>query len=101
MSPGTGRMRAVEVDIDTPLVRRLIATQFPRWAELTIRPVEVGGVDNRTFHLGESMAVRLPSAVRYSQQVEKEHRWLPKLASLLPLPIPTPLAEGAPAYGYP
>lgn len=47
------------------------------------------------------MTVRLPSAARYALQVEKEHRWLPKLAPLLPLPIPVPLAKGVPADGYP
>jgi aminoglycoside phosphotransferase (APT) family kinase protein len=33
--------------------------------------------------------------------VEKEHRWLPKLASLLPVTISAPLAKGEPAHGYP
>jgi aminoglycoside phosphotransferase (APT) family kinase protein len=47
------------------------------------------------------MTVRLPSAAQYALQVEKEHRWLPKLAPLLPLPIPVPLAKGAPSDGYP
>ena len=45
--------------------------------------------------------MRLPSAAAYSLQVEKEHRWLPGLAPLLPLPIPVPLAMGVPADGYP
>jgi len=86
--------------IDVSLVSRLVATQFPHWADLPIRPVKFGGHDNRTFHLGEHMTVRLPSAAKYAQQVEKEHRWLPKLASFLPLPIPVPLAMGIPADGY-
>lgn len=47
------------------------------------------------------MLVRMPSAVDYALQVEKEHRWLPELAPLLPLPIPVPLAMGMPASGYP
>ncbi|WP_245429831.1 aminoglycoside phosphotransferase family protein [Mesorhizobium sp. WSM3859] len=64
-------------------------------------PVAFGGWDNRTFHLGDEMAVRLPSAAPYALQVEKEQRWLPKLAPLLPLPIPTPLAMGEPAEFYP
>ena len=97
----TGNLRPDGVNIDAALVRRLIATQFPRWADLPVRPVEVGGWDNRTFHLGEHMTVRLPSAARYALQVEKEQRWLPKLAPLLPLPIPVSLAKGAPAEGYP
>jgi aminoglycoside phosphotransferase (APT) family kinase protein len=89
------------VSIDVPLVRRLVGAQFPRWSDLPIRPVEVGGWDNRTFHLGEHMMVRLPSAESYVAQVEKEHRWLPELAPHLPLPIPVPLAKGRPGSGYP
>ncbi|MFD1987817.1 aminoglycoside phosphotransferase family protein [Mesorhizobium newzealandense] len=88
-------------NIDTVLVSRLIATQFPRWKDLAVRPVVSGGWDNRTFHLGDEMTVRLPSAAAYSLQVEKEHRWLPRLAPLLPLSIPVPLAMGVPAENYP
>ncbi|ESY12243.1 aminoglycoside phosphotransferase family protein [Mesorhizobium sp. C386A] len=87
--------------IDTDLVRRLIAAQFPQWRHLPVRPVAFGGWDNRTFHLGNDMTVRLPSAAPYSLQVEKEHRWLPRLAPLLPLPIPDPLAMGEPGEDYP
>jgi aminoglycoside phosphotransferase (APT) family kinase protein len=79
----------------------MVNAQFPQWAGLAIRPIASGGWDNRTFHLGKDMSVRLPSAAAYAAQVEKEHRWLPRLAPLLPLPIPVPLAMGAPAYGYP
>lgn len=96
-----GSLRPDEAHIDAALVRRLIAAQFPRWANLPVEPVEAGGWDNRTFHLGGHMTVRLPSAAAYAPQVEKEHRWLPKLAPLLPLPIPVPLAKGYPADGYP
>lgn len=88
-------------NIDTPLVRRLIASQFPQWADLQVKPVEVGGWDNRSFHLGDHMLVRLPSAACYSVQVENEQFWLPKLAPHLPIPIPTPIAMGKPGEGYP
>lgn len=87
--------------IDAALVHCLVATHFPQWAQLPITPVAVSGWDNRTFHLGDAMTVRLPSAARYAAQVEKEQRWLPYLAPHLPLPIPQPLAQGAPACGYP
>lgn len=89
-----------KVDIDAALVRRLIAAQFPEW-ELPIDPAEADGWDNTTFRLGEDMSVRLPSDAAYEPQVEKEHRWLPRLAPFLPLPIPTPLAKGVPGEGYP
>ncbi len=88
-------------EIDAALVRTLVARQFAQWADLPVRAVAEGGWDNRTFHLGDAMSVRLPSAERYVAQVEKEHRWLPALASQLPLPIPAPLAIGRPDAGYP
>jgi aminoglycoside phosphotransferase (APT) family kinase protein len=46
--------------IDTALVRRLVATQFPQWKDLAVRPIELGGWGNRTFQLGDEMTVRLP-----------------------------------------
>jgi len=92
---------ADEVGINVSLVGRLVAAQFPQWADLPVEPVELDGWDNTTFRLGQDMSVRLPSAARYVPQVEKEHRWLPKLAPLLPLPIPVPLAKGLPGEGYP
>jgi len=83
------------------LVRRLVSGQFPRWADLPIRPVAEEGWDNRTFHLGSELSVRLPSAAPYALAVAKEHRWLPVLAPRLPLSIPVPVAKGEPAEGYP
>ncbi|GGO47433.1 aminoglycoside phosphotransferase [Streptomyces daqingensis] len=87
--------------IDAGLVRRLVAEQFPQWARLPVRSVRFDGHDNRTFHLGDSLTVRLPSAAGYAAQVEKEQRWLPVLAPQLPLPVPVPVAQGRPGAGYP
>lgn len=87
--------------IDEMLVHGLVSTQFPQWKDLAIRSVTHSGWDNRTFHLGKRMLVRMPSAEEYTLQVEKEQQWLPKLAPLLPLPIPIPLGLGEPTNGYP
>jgi aminoglycoside phosphotransferase (APT) family kinase protein len=100
MTPET-QSDAEDVVIDELLVRRLIANQFPRWANLPVRPVALSGWDNRSFHLGERMLVRIPSRARYAVQVEREHHWLPRLAPLLPLSIPAPLAMGEPEQGCP
>lgn len=89
------------MNIDTALVKLLISEQFPQWADLTLRPVATSGLDNRTFHLGESMSVRLPSQAHYASQVQKEQTWLPKLAPHLPLAVPEPIAMGSPSKGYP
>lgn len=98
---GVGTAPLDREDIDAELVERLIAAQFPQWVDLPIMPVRPGGWDNRTFRLGADMSVRLPSAAAYAAQVNKEQRWLPRLAPFLPLPIPVPLAMGRPAEGYP
>jgi aminoglycoside phosphotransferase (APT) family kinase protein len=88
-------------EIDEALAARLVAAQFPQWADLPVTPVEISGWDNRTFRLGDAMSVRLPSAGVYVAAVAKEHEWLPRLAPLLPRPVPEPLALGAPGLGYP
>lgn len=87
--------------INNALVSHLVATQFPQWKELLIQPVARSGWDNRTFHLGNEMLVRMPSDADYALQVEKEQKWLPILARQLSLPIPTPIALGKPAAEYP
>jgi aminoglycoside phosphotransferase (APT) family kinase protein len=89
------------IEVDEQLARRLVDRQFPHWAGLPIRPVELSGWDNRTFRLGDELSVRLPSGDGYRLQVEKEQRWLPVLAPQLPLPIPEPVARGEPGEGYP
>ncbi len=88
-------------DITPELVAGLLAEQFPQWADLPLRRVDVDGIDNTTFRLGETMSVRLPSSEWYNDQTEKEQRWLPVLAEQLPLPVPAPIAMGEPGYGYP
>ncbi len=92
---------AEKQEINTALAQHLITSQFPQWADLPIKPVKYGGWDNRTFHLGEHMSIRLPSAARYAEQVGKEQLWLPRLAPHLPLPIPKPVAMGSPSTEYP
>jgi aminoglycoside phosphotransferase (APT) family kinase protein len=89
------------LNIDAALVKKLIASQFPEWAAMPLRPVNPQGWDNRTFRLGDNLTVRLPSADRYAAQVEKEQRWLPVLSQYLPLAIPVPVGIGKPADEYP
>jgi len=93
--------KANDPAINVLLVKKLISGQYPGWAHLRIQPVKSGGTDNAIYRLGEDMAIRLPRVDWAVGQVEKEQQWLPKLAPLLPLPIPTPLAVGMPAEGYP
>lgn len=79
---------------------RLLAAQFPQWADLPIEPVPSAGTDNALYRLGHDMAVRLPRIHRAVKDLDKEHQWLPRLAPLLPVAIPEPLGQGEPAEGY-
>jgi aminoglycoside phosphotransferase (APT) family kinase protein len=88
-------------EITADVARRLVAEQFPQWADLAVRPVALNGWDNTTFRLGHELSVRLPSGAGYAAAVAKEQRWLPTLARQLPLPIPEPVAVGRPSDVYP
>lgn len=88
-------------EITADVAARLVAGQFPQWASLPVVPVAVNGWDNTTFRLGDELSLRLPSADGYTEQVGKEHRWLPVLAPRLPLPIPEPVAMGRPGEEFP
>jgi aminoglycoside phosphotransferase (APT) family kinase protein len=90
-----------KADITVELVSDLVADQFPGWAHLPVRPVDLDGWDNTTFRLGDAMSVRVPSADEYALQVDKEQRWLPVLAPQLPLPIPVPVGRGRPSAAFP
>jgi aminoglycoside phosphotransferase (APT) family kinase protein len=63
------------IKIDVDLVTELIKSQFPEWSNLGIKPVKKGGNDNRTFHLGKSMSVMLPSDKAYVPQVKNGYRF--------------------------
>lgn len=89
------------LSVDAATVSALVADQLPQWAHLPVAPVRTPGWDNLTFHLGDELLVRLPSAAEYALAVPKEHRWLPALAPHLPVQVPTPLALGRPGHGYP
>ena len=97
----TGKMHVDEVDTNVSLVVRLLITQFPQWANLPIEPVHSAGTGNALYRLGDDMVVRLPRIPSAVEQVNKEQKWLPRLAPLLPLNIPVPLAKGKPSEGYP
>lgn len=95
------KMHADELEIDARLVRRLLAMQFPEWAERPLEPVTPRGTDNRLFRLGDDLVVRLPCRPQTVKTLEKERAWLPKLAPHLPLEVPVPIAVGRPGEGYP
>ncbi len=95
------RMHADEVTIDETLVRHLISTQMPELDDLSLERVEPWGTDNAVWRLGEDLVVRLPRIHWATSQVDLEVTWLPRLAPLLPVSIPEPIAVGEPDDRYP
>jgi aminoglycoside phosphotransferase (APT) family kinase protein len=95
------RMHADELEIDEALVRRLVAGQFPEWRDLPLRRIEPSGTVNAIFRLGDGLAVRLPRREGPTEAAGREFEWLPRLAPLLPVDVPVPVAQGRPAPGYP
>jgi aminoglycoside phosphotransferase (APT) family kinase protein len=94
-------MHADEIGTNVALVRRLLAGQFPQWADLPIDLVASYGTDHYIYRLGDRLAARLPRIKGATTQAALEAEWLPKMAPHLPLAIPVQLAIGHPAEGYP
>ena len=90
-----------EVDTDADLVRRLLASQHPQWADLPIERVPSAGTDNAIYRLGDDLAARLPRIHWAVDNVAKEQTWLPILAPHLPLAVPLPVAAGKPTEEFP
>lgn len=95
------RMHADELDLDEALVRRLIAAQFPVWADLPVRRVEPSGTVNAIFRLGDELVARLPRRDGPAAPDTVAFEWLPRLAARLSLDVPVPVAQGSPGAGYP
>ncbi|MET9705392.1 aminoglycoside phosphotransferase family protein [Streptomyces griseus] len=87
--------------IEPPLVRGLIAAQFPHWADLPVEAVGANGTANAIYRLGADKTVRLPRTEDSAADVATEHHWLPLLAPRLPFPVPLPLAQGVPGEAFP
>lgn len=89
-----------EFHIDDGLVRSLIDTQFPEWAELPLRRINSSGTVHAIYRLGNELAVRLPRAPDFTAALERETVILPMLGPLLPVAIPELIAVGQPTGAY-
>jgi len=91
---------SAEVLVDEERARRLIDRQFPE-LELGSLRLLAEGWDNAVWLVDERWAFRFPRRAIAVAGVEREMDVLPRLAPLLPLPIPVPVHRGRPADGYP
>jgi aminoglycoside phosphotransferase (APT) family kinase protein len=95
------KMHDGEVDIDADLAGRLVAEQFPQLADLPVRAVPSTGTVNAIYRLGDRLCARLPRVRTWARDLDKEWRWLPRLAPRLSLRVPEPVARGRPTDSYP
>ncbi|WP_062645961.1 aminoglycoside phosphotransferase family protein [Streptomyces maremycinicus] len=94
------KMHTDEVDLDAPLVSRLVAGQFPRWAGLPVTRLDSSGTENAMFRLGADKVVRLPRHPGAVESVAHEQHWLARLGPRLPVAAPVPLERGVPGEGF-
>ena len=95
-----GKMHADEANIDEPLARRLIRTQFPHWAELPLTPIRSAGTDNAMYRLGDDLAVRIPRIQGAVKNLRTEQLWLGRIAPHLTVPSPVPVGPGTPVEEF-
>lgn len=82
--------------VSTPdLVHRLIAEQFPQWADLPVTAGPAGGTDHHLFRLGDELLVRMPKIAWAQDQAGSDARWLPVLAPHPPSASWGPLPPGS------
>lgn len=90
-----------EVDIDTALVRRLLAEQMPHLADRTVTPFASTGTVNAIYRVGPDLYARLPRVEWLAADLDKEARLLPRLRPHLTLEVPEPVAQCDPTPDYP
>ena len=96
-----GRLHEGELAISDSLVRGLVDEQFPAWRSCALTRLPPVGTDNQLFRLGGELLVRMPRIDWAATSAAWEHRWLPRLAAHLSVPVPAPVALGLPGRGYP
>ena len=94
------RQWEAEQTIEPALALQLIQKQFPELGATKIKLLGTGW-DNSAFLVDESLIFRFPRREIALPLLETEWCILPKLAPLIPLPIPVPRWKGSPALGFP
>jgi len=98
-------MHEDQLRIDATVVRRLIAQQFPQWANLPVRALSTAATVNAIFRIGDAISARFPLR---AADPAATRAWLVRevaaareSANVSPVPAPQPIALGEPGHGYP
>ena len=94
-----------QVGVSIDMVRRLVADQFPQWADLPVAEVRSAATVNAIFRIGDGLAARFPLRRRepgeVAEELQSEAQALAELADVSRVPVPKPTALGMPGHGYP
>jgi aminoglycoside phosphotransferase (APT) family kinase protein len=94
------RLHDDEIEIDEDLVRSLLSAHSTAYDGLPLRRFASSGSTNALFRLGGDLLVRVPRQPGGSRTIEKERRWLPDVARVVPVAVPEILDMGEPGFGY-
>jgi aminoglycoside phosphotransferase (APT) family kinase protein len=89
-----------DVEIDEVLVRALLSEQFPQLGAYSVRLVGEG-FDNSVWVVDEEWAFRFPRRAIAVPLVAREVSVLPRIAPLLPAPVPVPTFVGTESELFP
>ena len=94
-----------ELDVSDDVVARLVAEQFPEYADRPVVRVGAHGTVHAVFRVGTEVAARFPlraddPAVARAA-LDHEAAAARELAAAVSVAVPEPLAIGAPGEGYP
>ena len=89
-----------EHEVDAALAARLVAVRFPHLAGAPVEPLEAGW-DNTVHLVDGCWAFRFPRRTVALAGVARETAVLPRLAPVLPLPVPVPELLGRPTADFP
>ncbi len=91
---------AAEVEVSPELAAELITEQFPALGAGPVTPLATGW-DNTVFLAGGEWLFRFPRREIAVPGVRREIALLPRLAPVLPLPVPDPRYIGQPSPRFP
>lgn len=98
-------MHEGQLSVSAITVRRLLQSQFPKWADLPIEAVESVGTVNSLFRIGDALVARFPLQRDDPGLIRgwllEEFASFQVLRSHTRFAIPEPVALGEPGEGYP
>ncbi len=98
-------MQPNQVPVDSQVVARLIADQFPDWAALDVSQIHSSATVNAIFRIGPDLVARFPlpwtDPSGRLKDLEAEFESAEELATISTVATPQPVAIGCPGEDYP